>query len=567
MPLQQLPPSGAVVYVDHANHLSPLTLTYHATAARHLTSGRSDVIPPSTTVEVDSAYCPRSLIFCDASSASSGLQKDGGCKDCPICFSPVSFSIDKNVSLTSEGAITHLVCSYLCGHCQWSSRECGVTSNADKLLEYTTPDDVDIEKKKELEKQRGLAIAEISKELESCLQQRIMEKNKVGDDLFNAITTMWAQREQDEQRRKRMVIGTTQTKGGIDDSSGESWSLQTLERSLLKKKMELDASNSTPEKEGTLTSFQDNDDKMAGDTTGNPKDIPTANQIAAQMTLTTTTPQSRSDLFPLPVSYRARVSRRCRAELAAGRTGILVKPKLNPLEGDTSLRAGHGQWWKKDSSAVHVVPRVQLCRHGADTKTQKYAALMKVKNPTLNMIRLRLSGPSDLEEEKTEGEDTSTSFPQIDEHELENILVDPFTETFVQGVLCNPESMVSLTPTDFFVLEPADDPFLDIGKGKEEEPPAVKDWDATSTLDSMDDSNTSQLKLVATRGDTAWVELILCNATAEDFSSNVNKYLALPLALQIEVGNGSWEASLIKRRDLPDEEQDLVTLSLVTLLR
>ena len=562
MPLQQLPPSGAVVYVDHANHLSPLTLTYHATAARHLTSGRSDVIPPSTTVEVDSAYCPRSLVFCDASLASSGLQKDGGCKDCPICFSPVSISIDKNddgiISDAESTNNTHLVCSYICGHCKWSSRECGVTSNADKLLEYQTPNDVDTEKEKELEKQRGLAIAEISKELESCLQQRIMEKNKVGDDLFNTITKMWSQREQDEQRRKRMVIGTSQTKGGIDDSSGQSWSLETLERSLLEKKKELNASYSTPENEGSLPSSQDSDDKMVvGGTTENPKDILTAHQIAAQMTLTTTTPQSRSDLFPLPVSYRARVSRRCRAELAAGRTGILVKPKLNPLEGDTSLRAGHGQWWKKDSSAVHVVPRVQLqlCRHCADTKTQKYAALMKVKNPTLNMIRLRLSGPSsDFGEES------------FDEHELENILVDPFTETFVQGVLCNPESMTSMTTTDFFVLEPADDPFLDIGKGKEEDPPAVKDWDATSTLDSMGDGNTSQLKLVATQGDTAWVELILYNATAEDFSRNANKYLAVPLALQIEVGNGSWEASLIKRRDLPDEEQDLVTLSLVTLL-
>jgi hypothetical protein len=58
-------------------------------------------------------------------------------------------------------------------------------------------------------------------------------------------------------------------------------------------------------------------------------------------------PESLEALLPLPVPLRPRKSRRCRAELAEGRPGILVKPKLNPLEGDSSLRTGHAQWWKK----------------------------------------------------------------------------------------------------------------------------------------------------------------------------------------------------------------------------
>ena len=56
---------------------------------------------------------------------------------------------------------------------------------------------------------------------------------------------------------------------------------------------------------------------------------------------------SFAELLPLQVPLRPRKSRRCRAELAEGRPGILLKPKLNPLEGDSSLRTGHGQWWKK----------------------------------------------------------------------------------------------------------------------------------------------------------------------------------------------------------------------------
>lgn len=551
----QPPPPGAVLYVDHAHHLTPLTLTYHATAARHLTSGRSDVIPPSTTAEVDSAYCPRSLTYCDAASASASGARDNPFKDCPVCFSPVSFSIDENTSNPEKDG--RLVCHFLCSYCQWSSRECGVTANADKLLEYATSDETDPLKEKEAEKQRGIIITEASKELEICLQEKIQEKNKDGDALFNSMTKMWAQREQEEARRKRMNVRTTAPKTS-SKSTGGSWSWETVEKSLLEKKKEL-ASPYTNGKDGSNPAG----DAIKPDATiDKPTMLPTSQQMAAQMTLTTVTPRSRSDLFPLPVAYRARVSRRCRAELAAGRTGILVKPKLNPLEGDTSLRAGHGQWWKKDSSAVHVVPRVQLCQHGADPAGQKYAALLKVKNPTLNMIRLRLSGPSSS---GVLGEDGELA-PLIQPHELQNILLDPFTETFVKGHLCAPDTTASLTPTDFVELEPADDPFLDIGKGLEMDPLEVRGWDVASSLSELSDGSTSHLRVLASQGDTAWVEMILCDASASSGEDQFS-YLAVPMALQIEVGNGSWEASLVKRRDLPEEEKDLVTLNLFTLLR
>ncbi|KAL3807166.1 hypothetical protein ACHAXA_011367 [Cyclostephanos tholiformis] len=548
-----------VLYVDHANHLTPLTLAYHATASRHLTSGRSDVIPPSTTVEIDSAYCPRSLTFCDVASALSG---DGGCKDCPVCFSPVSISIDENVSGPASNG--RLVCHYLCGYCQWSSRECGVTSNADKLLEYSTSNDTDASMEDDLEKQRGVAISDISRELYVCLQHRISEKNKDVDTLFNSIITIWAEREQEEQRRKRMNFGTTMMTQRDVDRGVNSWSREILEESLLEKRKAMDTLHISCKADFVRGHIN------LGDASGIPDNLPTSHQMAAQMSITAITPQSRSDLLPLPVNYRARVSRRCRAELAAGRTGILIKPKLNPLEGDTSLRTGHGQWWKKDSSALHVVPRVRVCRQGADYTCHKYAALLKVKNPTLNKIRLRLSGPLNSEVDKEDTKDTPAH--PIDPRELQNILVNPFSESFVQGRLCSTDAMSSFTPTDFFVLEPADDPFLDVGKGKEGDPSEVRDWDAMAILGALDIGKTSKLRIVATMGDTAWIELVVFNTDTanDDISSDIaytNVHLAVPLALQIEVGNGSWEAAGIPRRDIPAEDEDLVTLNIFALLR
>ncbi|EJK56949.1 hypothetical protein THAOC_23065, partial [Thalassiosira oceanica] len=40
-PLIRQDPMSSVLYVDHNGHLTPLTLAYHATASRHLSSGRS----------------------------------------------------------------------------------------------------------------------------------------------------------------------------------------------------------------------------------------------------------------------------------------------------------------------------------------------------------------------------------------------------------------------------------------------------------------------------------------------------------------------------------------------
>lgn len=544
-------PKGAVLYIDHARHLSPLTLTYHATASRQLTSGRSDIIPPSTSVEVETAYCPRCLTFCDAASASTSLgvcQKDtGGCKDCPLCFSPVSVSIDRQSSDD-----THLICHYICGHCSWSSNDCGVTVSADKLLEYSNNDNMD---ENEAEKQRMAAIPEITKELENCFQQKVSERNQKGDALFQSIGDMWSKREQDEERRKRMMIGSTIINDDKKKDKSTSWSLVALEDSLVEKKRDLESLYLGADKGKGVDATESSpsgEDKMQ---TKNQL-LPTSKQVAAQMSLTIWEPRNQKDLLPLPVHYRTRVSRRCRAEQAAGRTGILVKPKLNPLEGDTSLRAGHGQWFKKDSSAIHVVPRVQLCKYGTDPTSGKVAVLLKVKNPTLNMIRLRFSGSNSFEE-------------VLNAKELENILVDPFMETTIaKADLCSSDSLSSIDPSEWIELDSAEDLLLDIGKRQQDDPEVVRSWDYVPLFDTLDSDILPKLTIVASRGDTSWVEFIIPNTVVigSDGERTPSNYFAVPLSMQIEVGHGSWEASLIKRRDLPEEEQDLVQFDIVLLL-
>jgi len=41
---------------------------------------------------------------------------------------------------------------------------------------------------------------------------------------------------------------------------------------------------------------------------------------------------------------------------------IIAQPKTFPLEGDSSLKIQRGKWWIKDSSAIHVVPRLVVIK-------------------------------------------------------------------------------------------------------------------------------------------------------------------------------------------------------------
>lgn len=554
---------ATVLYIDHAKHLTPLALAYHATASRHLTTGRTDVIPPSTSVEVDSAYCPRCLTYCDAASASLGFcQVDlessplVSCKECPICFSPLAVSID-HVKSEGDSDEQHLVCHYLCGHCKWSSQECGVISNADKLIEYKT-DPTDPSKEVDSEKRRLQVVADVSKQLECCLRERLQKKNQAGDDVFKSLTNMWAKKEKDEDRRRRLGLAAVDD---VTNSKGQTWSLDVLEQSLTEKKIKLTSLYTSDVTSTGLISNATNDEAE------NPSNVvqsplPTSQQVAAQMAISTTAPRFRSDLFPLPVPFRVRVNRRCLAEQAAGKTGILVKPKLNPLEGDSSLRAGHGQWFKKDSSAVNSVPRVEIHRYGKDLAGRSYAILFKIRNPTLSTIRFRFSSPA-LDDNSENIVNSRSAL--VEEHELQNIPIDPFHQTYVSARMCSTKLMDgSLAPTEWLELENAEDLFLDVGNRQQEVPAEVQEWEARAVLNSLDDKNRSNLHAVAVQRDTAWIQMTLSLESIPESSDKT--HVAFPLGMQIEVGNGSWEASLIKKRDLPRDEIDIVTLNILALL-
>jgi len=183
-------------------------------------------------------------------------------------------------------------------------------------------------------------------------------------------------------------------------------------------------------------------------------------------------------------------------------------------------------------------------------QNDKRIFLVNVTNPTLGTIRLRFNSSS------YRGEvDQSTDAPSDNiTTQLPNLLVDTISDKHVNAQL--QLDVLKLGPTEQVELLSAEDSFIEFGGKSKEIPHQVLRWDPSES-DAVGTS--SSMRLVAKSASTAWFEL-----TVLDVRTETSDLLpAVPLALQIEVGNGSWQSSLVQPQQTTGDEEDWVTFDLV----
>ena len=215
----------------------------------------------------------------------------------------------------------------------------------------------------------------------------------------------------------------------------------------------------------------------------------------------------------------------------------------------------------QDSSAIHVVPRLRVVRYGS-TDTQQHAFLLKVTNPTLGLVRLQISVSMSYGGEPYWEDETNTN-PLMD-----HLLAETVSNKHVNVLLLRPASPSDSVKSEMVDVESAEDTLVDIGKVREIPEPVLQ-WDAEKaiaaeppSLDALQDNQAviSSVKLLANNAGSAWFQLI-CGTKLSD-NKKQNLFRAIPLSLQIEVGNGSWESSLIQAKT-ESAEKDLVSFDVV----
>lgn len=425
------------------NNPSPLEFTYHSPSTRHLSSllPTSTTPEPSTITEIDSAYCPQSLVSWDAnrafhissfsSSSSSnnnlydensnddGQSSSMGEVSCPICESVLMLTIqesklfpsledrdeeEKSHNDSNNKPCTHL-CMYKCGYCQWDSYdELKIYSKINMNMTMDTKEEEveDGEEEKTLNEKEKVEKA--TKDVQSQLYKTMIKRKQSTIPFMNAVINKWNEQfklEEMNKRKTEMLIskptptistkfgggddfgnnrGGSNTSGGIANTcsilntkdlnskttrttrGGALWSVEELDASIIQKKNYINEqvkesifiqdkdkdSNTTTTKTTTLSRLSIKDLSSTSSIMSNKsqKSFRPSNQC----TISTNNTKEEQILIPAPVKLRTRAIKRDYKESSLGKPGILVKPKVNPLEGDSSYRRhGQGQWWKKVS--------------------------------------------------------------------------------------------------------------------------------------------------------------------------------------------------------------------------
>ena len=196
-----------------------------------------------------------------------------------------------------------------------------------------------------------------------------------------------------------------------------------------------------------------------------------------------------------------------------------------------------------------MLPRARVSINASDGT--RHAFLLKLTNPTLGKIRLRLA-PSKYRGEPLWDDITKTT------PILESLLLNPMTQQYADAEL-SPGVVASLEETKSCELEAAEDTFLELGRSSNEDPPEVSSWDAGDVLLKSKvslESNQPTLRLIGNKSSCAWYELVVLEP---DVAKGRNS--AVPLSLIIEVGDGSWESSLIQPETLDAESLQCFTVT------
>lgn len=198
-----------------------------------------------------------------------------------------------------------------------------------------------------------------------------------------------------------------------------------------------------------------------------------------------------------------------------------------------------------------MVPRVRVSKHASDGT--KHAFCLKVSNPTLGNIRFRLASSTYEGEPVWAGDSTARNSL------LENICVEPLNQKIVSACLA-PDIGKSIQTSTICEMEPGEDSFLDLGRSIYDEPELVYKWKADEVLaeSKVSAENPSSIRVIDSRKSSAWLEFIVMETPLQDGYSS-----AVALSLQIEVGNGSWESSLIQPEKQEGDKKDMVNFDLV----
>ena len=312
-------------------------------------------ITKATIEEIESYYCPQCLENFPSSEAMQfrGRCPRGECFTCAECGSaapPISAS-----SLASSS------CYFRCNFCRWNSLSTKISSETDgKLvaLALSKEQTTEVEHVRTLNQRLQSSLHHQEKQAE--LHKRLSGRStaSVRSDILLSLA--------------KLEYGTGLQKNG-------KWRPQDMDRvlALREAKQERRRTGQEEVEEVEEVVVEEKEEKEEKKKEEQKEKKNSSNTV-------------KNSPLPLRCKLRTKRSLRCRKTFDQGHPGILLKSHINPLTGDSSMRAHMGKWYKKSSFARSSIPRLSVrrliggSRKGGTmtTTTSNMAVEMTLTNPT-----------------------------------------------------------------------------------------------------------------------------------------------------------------------------------------
>ncbi|CAN0347742.1 unnamed protein product, partial [Ectocarpus fasciculatus] len=369
-----------VLYGDYNGYLRPLSLMYFSLDSRCLVADH----PRSVQEEVESHFCPHCTSFFRTPDAMSTENRCPHCFECPCCRSvlvPSPVSLDRSSSSSSSAGPSYCL---RCLYCQWTSEDSGLVAPDPAGLAAAAAAAAAAREKKG----GGSSTAMVVGALLEAAQQREAE---AAPRARSAADGGGRGRGRDRGRGARLRAGSANSGGGrgsreVDSSLFSAaasttgpWKVSDLDEAVARRNQVVAAASrsvSLPRPPATTATAAaagtpatvSSPWALRGDTDGpDPALWALASRhetagLAERVEGSWSSPRPRQSTpargarkegggsepaagggaggdgggVPRRVRLRARLGKRCRKDLAAGRTGILIKATFNPLDGDSS---------------------------------------------------------------------------------------------------------------------------------------------------------------------------------------------------------------------------------------
>ena len=308
--------------------------------------------PRNVIEEIESYYCPQCLENFPSSEAMSFRARcpRGECFTCAICSSP---------SLPTEEKGRYY---FSCKMCRWNSIKSGLVGDSEPNLVALA-----------LSREQGPQVQYvryITKELQKSLQDQ--EKKIVLRKRLSGRSTASV--------RSAIFLKIASLEHGKAPDNFGKWRVADVEERLNQQSSAPGGVvvESTKSGEG-----KKNGDHRVSRVAVEKVDPPWLSKIESKAA-------DQFSEMPHRTRLRSKKSYRCRVMFSLGYPGILLKSHINPLTGDSSMRAHMGNWFKKSSFARSFIPRLTV-----RSVTRHEDSSSKEKSEDVWNVELTLTNPLD----------------------------------------------------------------------------------------------------------------------------------------------------------------------------